>query len=58
MAAQAQADHNIVAAAIAERALGLAALHMGNAATAMQHLRAAVTLGRRARSPAWPRRRG
>ena len=51
VAAQAQADHDIVAAAIAERALGLAALHTGNVATAMQHLRAAVTLGRRARSP-------
>jgi tetratricopeptide (TPR) repeat protein len=51
VAAQAQADHDIVAAAIAERALGLAALHIGNAHTAMQHLRAAVTLGRRARSP-------
>ncbi len=51
VSAQAKADHDIVAAAIAERAQGLAALHIDNAATAMRHLRAAVTLGRRARSP-------
>ena len=50
VAAQAQAAHDIAAAAIAERARGLAALHLDNAATAMRHLRAAVTLGRRAQS--------
>ena len=51
VATQAQAAHDITAAAIAERARGLAALHLDNAATAMRHLRAAVTLGRRAGSP-------
>jgi len=50
VAAQAQAAHDIAAAAIAERARGLAALHLDNAATAMRHLRTAVTLGRRAQS--------
>src|SRR5205807_10088568 len=34
------------------RALGLAALHLDDAATATRHLRAAVALGRRAHSPA------
>ena len=51
VAAHAQADHDFAAAAIAERARGLAALHIDNAATAMRHLRAAITLGRRAGSP-------
>ena len=51
VAAQAKAAHDIAAAAVAERALGLAALHLENAATATRHLRAAVTLGRRAQSP-------
>ena len=51
VAALAQDAHDIAAAAVAERALGLAALHIDNAATAIEHLRAAVTLGRRAQSP-------
>jgi len=51
VAVQAQAAHDIAASAVAERALGLAALHIDNAATAIQHLRAAVTLGHRAQSP-------
>jgi tetratricopeptide (TPR) repeat protein len=51
VAAQARAARDIAAAAVAERALGLAALHIDDAATATRHLRAAVTLGRRAQSP-------
>ena len=51
VAAQAKAARDIAAAAVAERALGLAALHLDDAATAMRHLRAAITLGRRAGSP-------
>ena len=51
VATRARAAQDIAAAAIAERARGLAALHLDNAATAMRHLRAAVTLGRRAQSP-------
>ena len=51
VAAQANAAHDIAAAAVAERALGLAALHIDDATTAMRHLRAAISLGRRAGSP-------
>src|SRR4051812_23595517 len=51
VAAQARAAHDLATAAVAERALGLAALHTDSAAAAMRHLRAAVTLGRRAQSP-------
>ena len=51
VATQAQAAHDFAAAAIAERARGLAALHLDNAATAVRHLRASITLGRRAGSP-------
>jgi tetratricopeptide (TPR) repeat protein len=50
VAGQAKAAGDFAAAAISERALGLAALHLDDAATAMAHLRAAITLGRRARS--------
>jgi tetratricopeptide (TPR) repeat protein len=50
VAEQAKAAGDVAATAIAERALGLAALHLDDAATAMAHLRAAITLGRRARS--------
>lgn len=52
VAEQARSAQDIAAAAIATRALGLAALHTNDAATAMRHLRAAVALGRRAHSPA------
>jgi tetratricopeptide (TPR) repeat protein len=52
VAEQARSARDIAAAAIAARALGLAALHTDDAATAMRHLRAAIALGRRARSPA------
>jgi CHAT domain-containing protein/tetratricopeptide (TPR) repeat protein len=51
VAEQARTAHDNAAAAIAARALGLAALHTDDAATAMRHLRTAITLGRRARSP-------
>ena len=51
VAEQARAAHDTAAAAIAERALGLAALHIDDAGTAMRHLRAAIALGRRAGSP-------
>ncbi len=52
VAEQARAAKDVAAAAIAARALGLAALHTDDADTAMRHLRAAITLGRRAGSPA------
>jgi CHAT domain-containing protein len=47
--ARAARDHE--AASIALRALGMAALDLDDAATAVEHLRAAVDCGRRARSP-------
>jgi tetratricopeptide (TPR) repeat protein len=46
--ARAERDH--AAAAVAERALGIAVLHLGDLDIAVAHLRAAVGLGRRARS--------
>jgi tetratricopeptide (TPR) repeat protein len=49
---QAVADEDFSAAAIAERAWGLAALHLDNVDVAVQHLRAAIQHGRRARSTA------
>jgi CHAT domain-containing protein/tetratricopeptide (TPR) repeat protein len=52
VAEQARSAHDITAAAIAARALGLAALHTDDAAAAMRHLRKAIALGRRAGSPA------
>jgi tetratricopeptide (TPR) repeat protein len=52
VAEQARAAKDAAAAAIAARALGLAALHTDDADTAMRHLRAAITLGRRAGSAA------
>lgn len=52
VAEQARSCHDIAAAAIAARALGLAALHLDDAVTAMRHLRTAIALGRRAQSPA------
>lgn len=51
VAEQARSTHDIAAAAIAARALGLAALHTDDATTAVRHLRTAIALGRRARSP-------
>ena len=42
VAKQARSCHDTTAAAIAARALGLAALHLDDAATATRHLRAAV----------------
>lgn len=51
VAQRATAAGDLAAAAIAERARGLAALHVRDAVTALKHLRAAVALGRRARSP-------
>ena len=50
LAEQARTANDLAAAAIAERALGLAALHTDDAATAIRHLRTAIALGRRARS--------
>jgi tetratricopeptide (TPR) repeat protein len=49
---QAAADEDFSAAAVAERAWGLAALHLDNVDVAVQHLRAAIRHGRRARSTA------
>src|SRR6266571_3713241 len=51
VAERARAVHDVEATAIAERALGLAALHTDDLDTAMRHLRAAIALSRRARSP-------
>ena len=48
---QARSAHDTAAGAIAARAQGLAALHTDDATTAIRHLRTAVALGRRARSP-------
>src|SRR4051812_44355996 len=48
-AAKREGDH--AAASVAERALGIAALHVQDADLATRHLRAAVTLARRATEP-------
>jgi len=50
-ALRARAEHDHAAAAVAERAMGLAVLHLEDLDTAVAHLRTAVALGRRARSP-------
>ncbi|HEV8649145.1 MAG TPA: CHAT domain-containing protein [Actinomycetes bacterium] len=47
---QARKEHDHVAGAVAERALGLAAEHLEDQDVALRHLRAAVALGRRAGS--------
>jgi tetratricopeptide (TPR) repeat protein len=51
VADQARSAGDYAAAAIAERALGLATLHIEDADAAMAHLRAAITLGGRAGAP-------
>jgi tetratricopeptide (TPR) repeat protein len=51
VAQRARVAGDAAAAAIAERALGLAALHSEDLDTSMRHLRAAVGFGRRAGSP-------
>jgi tetratricopeptide (TPR) repeat protein len=51
IARQARAKRDLSAAAVAERALGLAAFHVDDTDTAMQHLREAMVLGRRAAAP-------
>jgi len=51
VARQARDQRDHAAAAIAERALGLATLHLEDLDTAARHLRSAIALGRRARSP-------
>jgi CHAT domain-containing protein/tetratricopeptide (TPR) repeat protein len=51
VARHARAERDAAAASVAERALGLARLHLEDLDTAMRHLRTAVTLGRRAASP-------
>jgi CHAT domain-containing protein len=48
---QARATRDHEAASVALRALGMAALDLDDAPTAVEHLRAAVDAGRRARSP-------
>jgi len=50
-ARQARAERDHATAAVAERALGIAVLHLGDLDTAVAHLRAAIALGLRARSP-------
>jgi tetratricopeptide (TPR) repeat protein len=52
IAREARAERDLAAATVAERALGLAALHLENLDAAVRHLRSAVTLGRRASDPA------
>jgi tetratricopeptide (TPR) repeat protein len=47
----ARAAHDNAAAAVAERALGLAAMHVDDLDIALSHLRAAIRHGRRAGSP-------
>jgi tetratricopeptide (TPR) repeat protein len=47
----AKAQHDLTAAAVAERALGLAAMHVENLDVALGHLRSAIRYGRRAGSP-------
>jgi Tfp pilus assembly protein PilF len=44
-------DHDYAAASIAERALGIAALHLQDTEEAARHLRTAAALGRRAGAP-------
>jgi CHAT domain-containing protein len=51
IARRARAERDMAAAAVAERALGLAAIHLDDPDTAMGHLREAVVLGRRAAAP-------
>jgi tetratricopeptide (TPR) repeat protein len=48
---QAREARDHAAASVAERAVGLAALHSQDLDTAMRHLRTAIALGRRAGSP-------
>jgi len=50
IAEQALTEHDLAAAAVARRALGLAAIHVDDLNTAIQHLRAGIALGRRAGS--------
>ena len=45
------AERDDAAAAVAERALGLAAMHVDDLDVALRHLRAAIRHGRRAGSP-------
>src|SRR2546430_11306394 len=45
---QARQDHDPAVAAVAERALGLASIHLADLDTALRHLRTAVRLGHRA----------
>jgi len=51
VAQRAREEHDVAAGAIAERALGLASLHLQDLDTAMRHLRRAIAFGRRAESP-------
>ncbi|MCW2721913.1 CHAT domain-containing tetratricopeptide repeat protein [Pseudonocardia sp.] len=47
---RARAQHDHASVSVAERALGVAALHVADPDTAIRHLRAAAAAGRRARS--------
>src|SRR3954452_3213949 len=49
---QARRNGDVAAGSVAERALGLAALHLQNTDVAVRHLRRAVALGGRAGNPA------
>jgi tetratricopeptide (TPR) repeat protein len=47
----ARRNHDLAAAAVAERALGLSAVHVDDLDVALRHLRAGIRYGRRAASP-------
>src|SRR5262245_16758892 len=49
--AQARDAGDLAAVAVAERALGLAAVHLKDLDTALRHLRTAVSFGQRAGAP-------
>src|SRR6266511_1690032 len=51
VAARARSENDLATAAVAERAWGRALRHRGDVDSAIGHLREAVRLGRRARSP-------
>src|SRR5215217_2794575 len=51
LATRARRQGDLAAASVAERALGIAALHLQHTDAAVRHLRAAADLGRRAGSP-------
>jgi CHAT domain-containing protein/tetratricopeptide (TPR) repeat protein len=51
VARRARVERDVATASVAERALGLATLHLEDLDSAMRHLRTAISLGRQAGSP-------